>query len=175
MVGRLGTVYREAVAEYEMVHQIEPSPDTNPNTSVDCYSQTWERGQVQIYSQYSDFLNEVRDGGAAPELRDILAAFMGPAYEEFRMRVRLVYGCCPRNGVVRVSASTVYIGEHILDRHKRITFPVSIAGVEQTVCLEMMQRPLELTTPGGEYQGEYLWAYSGGMGVVKCSATGNAD
>ena len=139
------------MAEYELVHQIEPSPDTNPNTSVDCYSQTWDWGKKHIYSKFSDFLNGVTHGGAAPEPRDILAAFMEPAYEEFRMRVRLVYGCCPRNGVVRVSASTVYIGEHILDRHKRITFPVSIAGVEQTVCFEMMQRPLELTTRDGEY------------------------
>ena len=83
-----------------------------------------------------------------------ISGFLGQDHKEFWRHIRVVYGCCPRENPVRVSVSTLYVGEYIVDFHKRIEFSVPFLGVKQYVSLELRQRPLELLSRAGYYISE---------------------
>ena len=119
---------------------------------MDAYLLNVEDGRSHVYHAGGDSLSLF--GAAAPVRLDVLAAFTGLKHREFRRHIRLVYGCCPRENPVRVSVSTLYVGEYIVDFHKRIEFSVPFLGVERYVSLELRQRPLELSTCTGYYISE---------------------
>ena len=147
IVGPVGSLYRELVD----VNEPDREPNLNMETyaSVDAYSLNVEDGRSHVYHAGGNFLSLF--GTTAPVRLDVLAAFTGLEHREFRRHIRLVYGCCPRENPVRVSVSTLFVGEYIVDFHKRMTFSVPFLGVERYVSLELRQRPLELLSRAGHY------------------------
>ena len=149
IVGPVGSLYREFAEDYEIEHDIDRLPHIVQFAGVDAYSLNWEDGKLHVYNANSDFVTVVK--AVAPVMPGMLAAFMGREHKAFRRRTRLVYGCCRRDSPVRISVSTLYVGDYIVDMHKRMSFFDSLLDVERKVCLELRQQPLELATRAGEY------------------------